>query len=187
MQDGRKGKSNFTSRILPLVFIVAFVASCPITWQFASDRFLTNIEGPTPDWFPVLAVTGEDIVVVSFSEIQNFSRTNPDYSFLIPQGKEDFYNQKLAERSRSKRIASLPIFTVEQISAEEQLINLSLYGDDRDTFVWYDAWDKQVVGKRYKTYFGPFFMMFPAFYSLIVALVMSGAVCVGWRIYKSTR
>lgn len=182
MSKIKKPKRRLSFGVFALIFFLTFMVSCPLSWRLAESGFLQNVEGTNPEWFSVLAFMPDNVEIVNIDEIDDFARSNPNYSFLVPEGQEKVYRDKLTALFIRKSIDASPDFEVRRMSADRQAIKFSIYGDGA-TVREYEALDKKVFPKTSKMY-GPLFIIFPAFYSLIIAIGLTVILRLVWAGHK---
>lgn len=78
---------------------------------------------------------------------------NSPYSFLIPQGQENFLNRQIAQNppvlERTIRKVS---FKVTSLDKSRQFVKVSIWYGDRVDVVWYEATDRAVTPKYFFHY-----------------------------------
>lgn len=138
-------------RISPLTFclivIVLFCSGFFVTSKltiFCLEKKNTQTfeNDPTP-YFWIMVFKNGEVQMIHFKEVKDFQQPNSAYSFLVPKGKEDYYNEKLAEAHEKPRFR----FEVEHLSDEKQLIKMRSAGSLSDGTDTYEATDKEVFPK----------------------------------------
>ncbi|GAG56019.1 unnamed protein product, partial [marine sediment metagenome] len=79
---------------------------------------------------------------------------NSPYSFIIPQGQENFLSRQISQNppvygGSKLRDAS---FKVTPLDESRQLVKVSVWDSDRVDVVWYEATDKAVIPKHFLHY-----------------------------------
>ena len=169
------------SYILWLLFFVAFIASCPLSIRFHDNETIREVPVANQkplEYFSVLVTTPDNAEILYLRDIPEFAKTNPKYSFLVPQEKELFYKERLKSSFKGDAV---PKFEIERVSSERQKIKVGMYGDGK-TVSWYEATDKEVFPKL-QQHQGPMDAVAPAFYSFVASVVIVIIVFVSWKIY----
>jgi hypothetical protein len=173
--------------LLPLLFSLTVISLFPPAWQEAERRRVREIEAPEADWLPVLVFTPEDVDVVWYGELHEYTQAHRDYSFLAPDGQDELLSQKLVTSYR--RMAptgdAFPKFKAKQLSPGRQSVEVGFHGDG-DLIVWYEAKEKEIEFRRYMRT-GPLFPFIPLFWSVLISVVLWGAAYGLWRIYTEAR
>ncbi len=97
---------------------------------------------PDPN-YAILGFTNNEVHTLTLSKLEEFKLQNPEYSFLVPNGKENYFAKKLNDRNKGMLFE----IEVDQISDVRQLISVS--SDDIRSVVknTYEATDKKVFPK----------------------------------------
>ena len=116
------------------------------------ERLTTeSVENTRPPDYEVLALTKNDVQIVTLKNLEEFKRQNPDFSFLISKGTEYDITTRIFDkmRNKSEQDKGPPIFTVEaeQISEGRQLITLSSDDTRSRTTNTYEATQQEVFPK----------------------------------------
>jgi hypothetical protein len=183
--NGLQKQNKVRSYVLGLLFFAAFIVSCPLSIRLHDAETVKEVSSANREQlqhFSVLVITPERADILSLREVQELAKTNPSYSFLVPQGKELFYQQRLNESFKGD---ASPKFEVEQISPERQKIKLGMYGDGQ-TVSWYEVTDKEVFPKMEQNQ-GPMDAIVPALYSLVASIGIAIFVFVVWKVYGSRK
>ncbi len=133
--------------VIVLIFIVNFCAGFTLVFKlitpYIAEKNTWSVENDPPPDYEVLAFTKNDVQIVKLKELADFRRQHSDFSFLMPKGQENYFAEKLTEKSEEM------IFKLEaeQISDERQLIHIS--SDNIRSIVThkYEATDKEVFPK----------------------------------------
>lgn len=143
-----------------MYFCAGFVIVFKMVSPYIERKNTKSVEKNPPPYFDVLAFSNNEVRIVSFGEIEEFKRENPGYSFLVPKGKEDFFNEFLNDNSGFMDYS----FEVRQISENTQLIRLSGDSAARSGVHVYEATAKEVFPKTvmYQNMRDTFFKSFPS-------------------------
>jgi len=119
-----------------------FIVFKPLT-SYIEKINMRSLENNFDPNYEVLAVTTNDVKILKLDELEDFKRRNPEYSFLIPKGKESYFAEKLTDANEEMIFE----IEVEQISQDKQSIRVS--SDDIRSVVknTYEATDKEVFPK----------------------------------------
>lgn len=164
--------------ILTLLFLVAFIASCPLSvrrHETETIRDVATLDKERMRYFPILVLTAEKAEILYLGDMPRLAQLGKDYHFLVPPGKELFYQERLQASFTGARDA-IPKFEVEQISPERQRIMLGIYGDGK-TVSWYEATDKEIFPQKEQSQ-EPLDAAVPLFYSLVasIGIVIAAAI-----------
>jgi hypothetical protein len=120
-------------------FIIVFKLMTPYIEKENTQSFENN---PNPN-YGILAFTTTDVHILTLSKLEDFKRQNPAHSFLVPNGKENYFAKQLQKENEGM----IYEIEVEQISDVRQLISIS--SDDIRSVVknTYEATDKEVFPK----------------------------------------
>lgn len=90
-----------------------------------------------------MAFTANGVQTIQFEELEEFKKLNPEYSFLVPKDKENYYNEKLLSKYKNLSFQ----FEVEQITENKQRIKLIFDGVMSSGTDIYEATNKEVFPK----------------------------------------
>ncbi|MEP6902734.1 MAG: hypothetical protein ABJA66_13365, partial [Actinomycetota bacterium] len=134
--------------IVFFVFAFIFFSSCfgtaRLTAKYLEEKNTRSVENNPSPYFWIMAFKGNDVQTIHFEELEDFKKSNRDYSFLVPKDKSEYFNQKFAD-NRSKPMFE---FDVEQLSEDRQLIKLTSAGSTTSGKDWYEATNKEVFPKK---------------------------------------
>lgn len=131
--------------LLAISFCCGFVLVYKLSTSFIEKVSTQSVENNVDSDYEVLVFTSDRVDIVKLGDLENFKRQNPVYSFIVPKGKENYFEEKLTSENRNEGL----IFSLEinQIADDRQLITLS--SDDVRSIVKnvYEATDNQVFPK----------------------------------------
>jgi len=179
--------NKFRPLLILFLACLTVIAVFPLAWKFSEQRNIQAVDPSALEWMPVLVFTSGDINLLWYRELPNFTKSHPDYSFLIPQGQENLMNERLITVYKNKvpTADAFPKFEVNQLSENRQSFEVGLYGDG-ETVVWYEATDKEIFPQRYKS-LGPLFPIIPLFWGVVFSGIAWGLVYGILKLYKEMR
>ena len=131
------------------------------------------VEKKPPSYFDVLAFVGDDVRIVDFGDLEAFKRKNPDYSFLVPNGKEKYFSDRLQGSGVAFKIEAI------RISENEQFITLS--SDDIVSVVTttYVATNKDVFPRTFmmQNMRDTFYKVFPSTIGGLMTCLIFFVIC----------
>lgn len=136
--------------IIVIIFIVSFCGGFVLAYKFLTafieKRSTQSVENNNSD-YEVLIFTPNQVDIVKLGDVENFKRQNPEFSFIVPRGKEEYINQKLNSEIKNKNEGLIFSLEVKQLTDNRQLIIFS--SDDARSIVRniYEASDNQVFPK----------------------------------------
>jgi hypothetical protein len=124
-------------------FCVVFFIVFKLLTPYFENINLESVENNPKADFELLAFTKNNVQILKLSETENFKLQNPEYTFLVPEGKEKYFAELLNEKNKGMIFE----IKVEPISENRQLISVS--SDDIRSVVKnkYEATDKEVFPK----------------------------------------
>lgn len=147
------------------------------------------VRGSLPDSFPVLVIADQQPQIVWGDQLEHFKTAHPDYSYLVPLGKETEFRQRIERKVRARQSppnfdwnSPMPwsaTFKIEGVSnGQQQLMVNATFDDDRMNIGWYEATEKEIFPRYHTLYFGPGQVLgtFPVAILLTVALWVVGRI-----------
>jgi hypothetical protein len=132
---------------LVVLFMVFFCAGFTIVFElitlYIEAKNTQSFENNTDPNYGILAFKRNDVQILTLGELEDFKRQNPEYSFLVPKSKENYFAQMLQNGNQGM----IYEIEVEQISDGRQLLTIS--SDNTRSIVknTYEATDKEVFPK----------------------------------------
>ena len=102
-------------------------------------------------YMPVIVVSSGIIDLIQFADLKEYQLKHPDFSFLIPQAKEEELRQKFQNLPIERNVDAYWSFNIELRSEGRQSLHVSCLGDGV-TETWYEATDKAIYPKFVKRY-----------------------------------
>jgi hypothetical protein len=152
--------------LITAALAVLFIASCSgIMALLAPKEAQTSQREPvkehTPASFPVLFFESKDDRrprIIRFEEFAEEQRKHPQYSLLIPEGKEQEVNGWLRESSEAGGGQGnfAQNVTIEASSEGKQSLRVHVDSNDEYTTIgWYHATEKELFPRYYEAHRGP--------------------------------
>jgi hypothetical protein len=152
--------------LITAALAVLFIASCSgIMALLAPKEAQTSQREPvkehTPASFPVLFFESKDDRrprIIRFEEFAEEQRKHPQYSLLIPEGKEQEVNGWLRESSEAGGGQGnfAQNVTIEASSEGKQSLRVRVDSNDEYTTIgWYHATEKALFPRYYEAHRGP--------------------------------
>jgi hypothetical protein len=133
--------------ILVLLALLGFALTFYFRLGAAFEKWSEKAKVPanehTAKFAPVVAVSGGKISLFPYIELSEYSQSNPDYTFLIPENQEESLRLQLQNLPREKGVDASWKFMVERRSPDSQLIHATAFGDSVYES-WYEARDKSI-------------------------------------------
>ncbi|HEY8561704.1 MAG TPA: hypothetical protein VIL74_15115 [Pyrinomonadaceae bacterium] len=148
-------------------FCAGYYAAARISIFYLEKLGTQSANRESNPYFMLAAFKANKVEVIFLKDLEEFKRQNPDYSFLVPQGQSDFYNEILAANEKPAFH-----FEVEQITTDRQLIRFYSSGSKSDGTDTYEATNKGVFPKTTLE-----FNLNHAFISFIFGLAGGAAAC----------
>jgi hypothetical protein len=138
---------------LALAFCILYSFNAIIRLVF--NRLDQNAQVPADEknmrYMPVIVVSSGMIDLVQFADLNEYQLKHPDFSFLIPQAKEEELQRKFQNLPNERNVDAYWTFNIEQRSEGRQSLHVSCLGDGA-TETWYEATDKVIYPKFVKQY-----------------------------------
>jgi len=135
--------------LLALCFCAGFTIVFRLMTPYIEKWNTKSVEQNPDPGYEIVAFTNNNVQIVKLSELEQFRRQNPDYSFLAPKDREAYVTDRLNAHHRNEHDDEATIFDLKavQISDDRQLISVS--SDDLRSVVTnkYEATDKEVFPK----------------------------------------
>ena len=161
---------------------LAFLVGCFFCSFWLLDRLYTrSVERSAPPGFPVLVMSADKPQIVRMSELKEFLAKQPEHSFLVPSGQEAVINRNLVAAYVQQGIDATPRVRVRQINSGMQALEVGARADGA-SMGWYEATDKEVFPKHYKS-FGPGFI----FLVVLLALILSALSLLLWARFSNSK
>jgi hypothetical protein len=132
--------------------VFVLVTTAVMLFQFFSfpKAAIREIHGPIPNLFPVLIITSDErnieyhAHIIYKRDLDEFVKTNPNYSFLVPDGQWENLKNQLKSETRG-------YFKVEQLPDGKQSLEVgNAVHDEASVAGWYEATDKEFFPERYR-------------------------------------
>jgi hypothetical protein len=164
--------------IFIVIFCAGFIGTAKLTIFFLVKRNTQTVENNPSRYFWILVFTGSRVETIPFSELEKFKQQNPNYSFLVPKDKQDYYNEILDRKYEKPSLR----FRVEQLSDEKQLISLYSSGSMSDGTDIYEATDKEIFPKTSSE-----FNMIDALITFALSLIGGTIFCLVFCLFYKKR
>lgn len=165
-----------------LGLLAVFVGTTILAFRYEDQKRLEVLTGEIPSSLPIIVSSGPTVEIVWGDQFDDFKQKHPDYSLLVPPGKESWYKEEIRNNTRAAgRIGKdLPWdahFEVETIGEGRQMFKVdATWDEDRVNYCEYEATEKEIFSRAYKFYFGPGVAMkifpVPAITTLLAALLV---------------
>ena len=158
-------------RLLPLVagFFAFLAIAFIVSWKFFENRMQEDVSNTNPTYFPVIVFTPEKSEAVLLDKLEQYKQNNQNYSFLVPDGKEDLINKQLREDQMRRHGKGTPRVTAKNIAEGKQLIEFEIVGDGL-FLSRYEATDKDIKPLTF-TLSGPLFVLLPCGTTLVFGFI----------------
>lgn len=157
--------------------IIIFAAS----WKYFEKQAEENVLNTEPEYFPVVVITPDKSELVFAKDLDKYEKENPNYSFLIPNGKEDLINKQLNDDQIRRHGKGTTRISAKTVAEGKQEVEFEIIGDGL-FLSRYEATDKEMKPLMFKSS-GPMFVMFPCgatfFFGFIGFLLLR---CIIWFI-----
>ena len=160
--------------------LLLFAANLALLWNYSGIRHKVKIEsGAASPIFQVAVIdSGKAELILLEKELEEYRKTHPNYSFLIPVDQNDLVQQQILASYKEKYGKNggkgYPVVKSQTLDASHQLIELYMHGDPHDDVFWYEASEKQIRPQHY--------MVFSAFHLLLMVGVSVGMVVIEYLI-----
>ena len=166
-----------------LLTILGTITFLCFSFRIIFNKFDENSKSPaneqTSALMPVVAISGGNISLFPYREIEDYIQSNPDHTFLISEVQEENLRQQLQKQSKEKASWT---FKVEQRSPGKQLIWVSVHGD-RFTEGWYEATDK-TISPRYVKRIGAGEALGAALFAFLITGLIGLAFFGSFKLYQ---
>ena len=167
--------------------LLLLAANLALLWNFSGIRHKVKIEtGAASPIFQVAVIdSGKAELILSENELEEYRKTHPNYSFLVPVGRNDLVQQQILasykEKYKKNGGKGYPVVKSQSIDGSHQLIELYMHGDPHDDVFWYEASEKQIRPQHYMV-FSAFHLLLMVGVSLVMVLVefLMGDRVIGW-------
>jgi hypothetical protein len=138
-------------KLYPLLIIIIFIASCYLSTKISVPLLKTwHTIAIDKSNYPkysarVVVVDSDDIDEVFIENLDKYKDEHPNYSFLIPKEREEYFRNKINEKVNTRNRESSTQLRVEQIGENKQLIEYEMDGDKRSYLTKYEATEKEIV------------------------------------------
>lgn len=139
-------------KLYPLLITVIFVGSCFLSSKL-SLPYLTELQTVSitessslsdKQTARILVVNSDDINEVYFDKLDEYKKEHPNYSFLIPLERENYFKDKIRENVSQKINTNHASFKASQITENKQFIEYSMDGSRRSYDTKYIASEKNI-------------------------------------------
>jgi hypothetical protein len=150
-----------SSRLLSTSLLgVLFVGSCGgimvlITPKVEEQGKRERVTEAVPLQYPVLFFAPQDDAkprVIRYEQFESEKKRHPEYSLLVPEGKEQQVNAWLRE---SAEFGGRKEVAVEASSEGKQSLKLHVDSNEYTTISWYNATEKEIFPQYYEAHRGP--------------------------------
>ena len=145
--------------ILVSSFIGFLVLTFVISWEYFEKQAEEDVSNIKSDYFPVVVITPNKSELVLTKNLEKYKKDNPNFSFLIPSGKEDLINEQLNDGQIRRHGKGTSQISAKTIAEGKQLVEFEIIGDGL-FLSRYEATDKDVKPLMFKLS-GPMFAMLP--------------------------
>ena len=143
--------------LLIVGFIAFLILIFTVSWKYFEKQAEEDVSNTKPEYFPVVVVTPKKSELVFVTELEEYKKNNPNYTFLISD--EKLVNQQLEIAQKDRRGKGTPQISVKPINKDKQLIEVRIGGDGLFT-AKYEATDKEFKPLTL-TVSGPLFGLLP--------------------------
>ena len=175
-------------RILFVLFL--FGANVILLWNFSGIIHKVKIQNNSRDFIFLVIVmdSGKAELMLLPQELEQYLKTHPNYSFLIPVGQHQLVQDQIvasyeAKTGQYSRKGFYPTFKIQSVDASHQYIEVYMHGDPHDDILWYKASEKEIEPQYY--------MVFSAFHLLLIGVLAFGMTAVeigiGLRLIRERR
>ncbi len=144
---------------LVLGFTAFLVLTFAISWRYFEKQAEQDFSNTKPEYFPVVVVTPNKSELILTKDLEKYERDNPNYSFLIPNGKEDLISEQLNADQIRRNGKGTPRISAKTLAEGKQKIDFEIVGDGL-FLSRYEATEKEVKPLIF-TSSGPMFVIFP--------------------------
>lgn len=134
---------------LLLCILYCFIALTRVVFHRLDQDAQVPANEKNMRYMPVIVVSSGMIDLIQFADLKDFQIKHPDFSFLIPQAKEEELRQKLQHLPIERNVDAYWTFNIEQRSEGRQSLHVSCMGDSTAES-WYEATDKAIYPKFVK-------------------------------------
>jgi hypothetical protein len=171
-----------------VVFIATFIVISYLIFSLFAQSCKKEVKGNARDGFPILVVTpsktNKDVEghIIYIGDFNDFQQNNPQYSFYVPEGQAEKFNQEIIRKYPWDAGAS---FKIKQLSETRQLLKVRYDGDDDFVNIGlYETDGNEIFPKYHTFYFGPGVAMVSlpvAFLANIIVWIVGLVLYVGYR------
>jgi hypothetical protein len=164
-------------KLYPLLIVAVFIASCFLSTKISvpllNIRHTIAIDKTNYPKYSarVVVIDSDDIDEVMLEKLDEYKKEHPNYSFLIPKEREEYFRNKINEKVNKNNWESTTRLRVEHITENKQLIEYEMDGDRRSYLTKYEATDKDIIPLS----FALFDMGFGC--ELLIIGIVSGFLC----------
>ena len=158
-----------------VVGLFVFAVNLFVLWNFSGIRHKVKIENDSsPPVFQVVVMeSGKAELFLRKERLDDYLRTHPNYSFLIPHGQDQLVQDRIVASYNARYAADgYPIFKRQVLDANHQYIEVYMHGDPHDDVFWYEARDK-TIEPRYYMIFSVFHLLFLVGVAIVLTAVES--------------
>jgi hypothetical protein len=152
--------------LITVALAVLFIASCSgvmvlLTPKESQTSQREPVKQSTPAAFPILFFESKDDLkprIIRFEEFAEEQKKHPQYSLLIPEGKEQEINRWLQDSSESGGAQGNFAQDIAIEASSEGKQSLRVHVDPNDEFTtigWYHATEKELFPRFYEAHRGP--------------------------------
>ncbi len=127
-----------------LGIILTFFFCFRIVFRKFDESSKRAATGQSAALMPVVALSGGKISLFPYTELEDYIKSNPDHTFLIPEDQEENLRRQVQRQPEEKNIDASWTFKVEQRSPGKQLIRVSVTGNQLHESL-YEATDKTIT------------------------------------------
>ncbi len=157
--NSSKKRKILHSLIWILGFIIFLVLTFVISWKYFEKQAEEEVSDTKPEYFPVVIITPNRSELVFTKDLEKYEKDNPNYSFLIPNGKEDLINKQLNDDQIRRNGKGTPRISAKTLAEGKQEIEFEIIGDGL-FLSRYEANEKEIKPLMFKSS-GPMFVIFP--------------------------
>lgn len=186
MSPGKKTLNLLTTAVLAALFM----ASCGgimvlIMPKSAEKASRTPVKQNVPPSFPVLFFSSKDDSkprVIRFEQFESEKKRFPEYSLLIPDGKEALVNEWLRASKDGNYTKEV---SVEASSEGKQSLQLRVDPNDEFTTVgWYNATEKEIFPQYFDAHRGPPGLKSMAKYGTVAFAITLAVFLLGFGLWR---
>jgi hypothetical protein len=172
------------------VLVVLFIACCGglmllLTPKSEEKAVRTPVKQNVPPSFPVLFFSSKDDSkprVIRYEHFDAETKQHPEYSLLVPEGKESEVNAWLRDSKDGNYWKDV---IIEASSEGKQSLKLRVDPTDEfSTTAWYNATEKEIFPRYFDAHRGPAGLKTLLKYGALAFVITSGVFLLGFGLWR---